>query len=541
MNKIINYIKTVGVALSLLLFSGCEKDFLDINVDPNNPAVVPLSQILPYAQLSMTNGLGFGNEGLSFPASGFVHQTVTRDNYNNYFVAGDDFQLTQAWDNLYSITLTDLSQVIQLGTQQNAWRYVGIAQILKAYTFSAMVDVWGDIPFSQANLGVENPYPAFESGETIYPQLFTMIDEGIANLAKETTVNPGAADLFYGGNVARWRRFANTLKLKLYNQVRLTNLYDAAAVSALIAGGDLMAAGADDFEMQYGNLLSPDNRHPAFIQEYTEGAPNWFISPYFYEIMRGTSTLNPVLSGIADPRIPYYFYNQLGPTQDPQNPTAYFDEDTRFLSIWFGSLNVDPNEGFDQNTSQTVAGLYPAGGKYDNGQGGAAGPTSGVQGAGVQRLFTYASSLYTRAELALTKATGENDAALFETAVRESFAEVNRIATAAGAPLITAANIDAYVTSVLALYTAGSADKKLELIMTEKWIHNFGNAVESYTDYRRTGYPRAFDPATDNNPFTVANREYIVSFPYPVRDLQINPKAGREQRNIAADRVFWDK
>ncbi len=538
MRKAFYSIQWLAAAFSLLLVTGCGKDFLDINADPNNPRTVPLTQILPNAQLNMTNSLGFGTSGLSFPASGFVHQTVTRDNFNAYFAVGNDFAINQAWDNLYAGALTDYQQIIDQGTQQNNWRFVGIAQILKAYTFSQMVDLWGDVPFTQANLGARNPYPVFDPGQQVYPQLFALLDEGIANLAKTTVAQPGAADLFYGGDAGRWRRLAKTLKLRLYNNVRLTNLYDAAAVAALIAEGDLMNNASTDLELRYGGTLAPDNRHPAFISEYTQGSPSYFISPYFYQIMQGNSNLNPILNGLADPRLPYYFYNQIGPTEAAQNPTAYRDEG--FVSIWFGSLNVDPNEGFDQNTSQTVIGLYPAGGQFDNGQGNPVGTTSGLQGAGAQRLFTYFSSLYVRAELALTKATGEDPAVLFRDAMRESFAEVNREATLAGAPVLTQDTIDFYVTEVLNRFNAGDANRKLELILTEKWIANFGFAVESYTDIRRTGFPRPFDPRTDNNPFTVLTREYILSFPYPVSDLQLNPNAP-EPRNIANDRVFWDQ
>ncbi len=538
MRKITYPIQWLAAACCLLLATGCGKDFLEINTDPNNPRTAPLTQVLPYAQLNMTNSFGFGTSGLSYPASGFVHQTVTRDNFNTYFAVGNDFAINTAWDNLYAGALTDYQQIIDLGTQQNNWHFVGIAQILKAYTFSQMVDLWGDIPFSQANLGSRNPYPTFDQGGQVYPQLLALIDEGIANLAKTTVVPPGAADLFYGGNVDRWRRFAKSLKLKLYNNARLTNLYDAAAVAALIAEGDLMNTGNTDFEMRYGNTLSPDNRHPAFVAEYTQGSPSYYISPYFYQIMQGNSTLNPVLNGLSDPRIPYYFFNQLRP-QDPAQNTPSFREGG-FLSIWFGSLNVDPYEGNDQSTSQTVIGLYPAGGQYDNGQGGAVSTASGLQGAGVQRLFTYFASLYVRAELALTKATGENPATLFEAAVRESFAEVNREAALAGAPPITAEAIDAYVTGVLGRFNGGDDTRKLELILTEKWIANFGFALDTYSDIRRTGFPRPFDPRTDNNPLTVLNRDYILSFPYPVSDLQLNPNAPGP-RNIASDRVFWDQ
>ncbi|MDJ1468374.1 SusD/RagB family nutrient-binding outer membrane lipoprotein [Xanthocytophaga flava] len=536
MKKIIRYIQILLFSTVIFLGTGCESNFLDINKDPNNPTIVPLRQLLPYAQLNITNSLGMGPSGLSEPLSSFSHQIVVRDNWNSYFIVGDDFPIQQAWDNLYAGAFTDLRQIINLGTEQEAWQFVGIAQILKAYAASAMVDVWGDIPYTNATLGAENPYPEFDKGQEIYPKLFALLDEGIANLAKTSSLSTGTSDLFFSGNVDRWRKLAKTLKLKLYNQIQLTSLYDDAAVKALIAEGDLMSAASNDFELRYGSTTAPENRHPSFIQEYVQG-PQYNISPYFYQIMQGKSTLNPILFGIEDPRIPYYFFNQLTPDQDAQNPVSY--RDGAFLSIWFASLNIDPNEGFDQDQSQTMLGLYPVGGKYDDGEGGVVNQSSGLQGAGYQRLFTYANSLYVRAELALTKNTGEDAEELFEQAITESFKEVNQIADLAGAPTLSTTEISSYASKVLALYTAANTEKKLELILTEKWIANFGFGLEAYNDIRRTGYPKPFDPNTDNNPFTVLNRSFILSLPYSVTDLQINPNAPAP-RNIATDKVFWD-
>ena len=290
--------------------------------------------------------------------------------------------------------------------------------------------------------------------------------------------------------------------------------------------------------MLYGNVVSPDTRHPSFIDEYTQGSPQYNISPYFYQIMQGKSQLNTIFKDIVDPRLPYYFYKQLTPTQPAQNAVSY--RDGGFVSIWFGSLNIDPNEGFDQNTSKTLIGLYPAGGKYDDERGGAGNLNSGLRGAGFHRMLTYFTSLYIRAELALTRNTGENAEALFKQAMEESFAEVNRIATTASVPTIAKADIDGYVGKIIALYQAANNNRKLELILTQKWIANFGFGLEAYNDVRRTGYPLPFDPKTDNNPNTELIRNFIVSFPYPTTDLQINPNAPKTQRVIAQDKVFWD-
>ena len=89
---------------------------------------------------------------------------------------------------------------------------------------------------------------------------------------------------------------------------------------------------------------------------------------------------------------------------------------------------------------------------------------------------------FIRAELALSKNTGENAKSLLESGIKASFAKINAVARTAGAPVITDADITAYVSKVLAKYDAGNDSKKLELIMTQKWIHDFGYGVESYND-----------------------------------------------------------
>jgi hypothetical protein len=365
-----------------------------------------------------------------------------------------------------------------------------------------------------------------------------MLSEAIVNLEKVAGESPDDDDLIYGGDTEKWIKFANSLKLKMYNTVSLTPLYDAAAVAEIINNQDVITDVDDGFRLLYGESNNPDNRHPLFKQDYVDQAPN-YIDPYFYLVMKGDPdlpVLNPLLVGIEDPRIPYYFYNQLADDETPQNPTtsAYWGN---FLSIWFASLNIDPNEGFDQGQSQTLVGLYPAGGAFDDESGTTGGvganQNPGLGGASYARLYPYLAHLYTRAELSLMKGAPGDHRALFEQAMRASFDEVNELAET------PVPGEDDYIDAILALYDAGSTQKKLELILTEKWIASFGFSLDIYADYRRTGYPIMFDPNTDGNPFTILQRSYPVSIPYFVDDLQINPNAA-PQRNPNTDKVFWD-
>ena len=536
--KNLNY--KIGILAALILvFAGCGKDYLNINVDPNNPSDVPNGQLLTGSQINVINALGVGSAGLGRSASVMVHQTMNRSNDDGYAITGNDFTINTSWQTLYAGGLQDIEVIIRAGTLRGEFQYVGVAKLLKAYTYGSMVDVWGNIPFTEATLGEKNPFPKFDDGSAVYASLFLLIDEAIGDLAKPapvTNVVPGTDDLIYGGDLVKWRKFGKALKLKLYNNQRLTGNV-SAQVAALVADPDL-TSGISDFELRYVNVAAPENRNPAFQNDYNPAYINritTYISRYFYEILANKSTLNTVLSGIADPRIPYYFVNQLGSANPTaQNPVEY--KDGNFLTINFSSQS--PNQGFDQGKSLTATGLYYCGGKFDNATGGAVGLASGT-GTAPQRLYTNYNFLYNKAELAQVGLTTEDPRVLLKQAMDASFAKVNSIAANASVTQISTASITAYTTAVLVKYDAASAAGKLELIMTEKWIANFGNSLESYADYRRTGFPVMFDPATDGDPNTNLNRTYPLSFPWRQNDLNVNPNAP-QQKLVATDRVFWD-
>jgi hypothetical protein len=543
--KSIKRISILVVAIFSLSITSCD---LDINVDPNNPnpTTVPNSQLLSSAEIAIFTSFGPNGSGLGQPASIWVHQTMIRSSADNYNPTGTDGNISTPWLNLYAGALTDLESIIKVGTEQEQFQYVGIAKILKAYAFANMVDVWGDVPFSEANVGASKPFPVYDKGSVIYPQLFTLIDEAILDIAKAVPASgivPLADDLIYGGSVAKWRRFAKVLKLRMYNTVRkFQNV--SSQVTALVADPDVTGF-VDDFEMKYINLAAPENRNPAYVS--VSGAVTYF-SRYFYEILNNKSTLNTILTGIVDPRLNYYLYNSLGSSNTtPQNPTEY--KDGNFLSINFASQG--PNQGFDQSKGLSSPGVYFCGGKYDpvsstatmsGNVGGSILIATWGTGSAPQRLFPKYQATYIRAELAIAGATTEDPRVLLDQAIDESFAKVNSIATgASSAPAIPLATISAYKAAVLALYDALSPDGKLEMIMTQKWIANFGNPLESYSDYRRTGYPKMFDPNNDEFGYTNASRTYPFSYPWRQTDLQLNPNAPAQK--LVGDpsaRVFWD-
>jgi hypothetical protein len=544
--------KIVMVA-ALAVASGCQ-DFLDINDNPNAPTQVTANKLLPSVQLAVTYAVDNGAGGLSSYTSFMTHQYVVRGNMNDYQPQAIDFPVGLAWANFFTNALPDIEKIIAQSTEKENWQYVGIAQILKAYSYSVMVDMWGNVPYFNASKGAGELYPAFDPGDKIYDDLFLLLDEGIKNVAKTSVVKPAADDLFYAGNMDRWRKLAKTLKLKLYNQIRLVKDV-SVPVNQLLTENDLIGAATDDFQMKFGTSFSPDNRNPGYSQEWQESGSNYSISPYFYEIMRSIDTFGHggLQFGTVDPRIPYYFFNQLkagAKDTDAQNKCAYCPSrtNTSFLSLFAFSFNIDPNEGFDQSKSRTIAGLYPLGGRFDDAKGGtaanaatlAAGRVSGT-GIAPQRILTYYQRKYIEAELAITGVTAGDPRALLIAAIDASFAKVNDIATDAAAPVITAAAITTYRNAILSKYDAASVAGKLEIIMTQKWIASFGYGVDTYNDYRRTGYPRLHDGNTDTLPITVRKFGYAQSLPYQNTDLVTYGADRLTQRNIYTDKVFWAK
>ncbi len=536
-------IKFISLLSIVLLFAGCQKGWLDINNNPDQPTVAKVNLLLPSAEESIASDLSIGYQHLGYKAGVYIHQIVTRESLDKYGISGGDITY---WGALYSGPIPDLDKIISIGTEKDYMQYVGVAKILKAYIYSQMVDLWGSIPYSQADsVGIEAP--VFDQGKEIYPSLLKLIDEGIADINNSTSVNelkPSDNDLIYKGDMDKWVRAANTLKLKLYNQVRLTPMFDATAVNSLLTGKLIEKGG--DFMMWFGTNTNPDDRNPGMADEYSGSQISTYISPWFFEILNG---MNPnILTNITDPRIPYYWCNQVG--SQPENPVEY--RDGRFISIYFGSDGINRDQA--GRSTFTMVGFYPSGGRYDDGLFTGKLGASDAAGDAPMRFITYPDELFIKAELALKQGVGSDPKGLFEDALIASFSLIDNIikgsATTQNIPLLSGTPaVTSYITAVMADYDAATTtDKKFELIMTEKWIEHWGSSIDSYTDYRRTGYPVMFDPNTDpsdggpdgNGPVpTSSSRGYVVAFPYPNTELDLNINAPK-QRSITTDYIFWD-
>ena len=567
--KLLNKLKNNKTALVLLLvttlFISCD-DYLDVNTDTDNPTVAPLNLLLTNIQVS----LGDINDYNNFTGtlvSVYTHQSTSREEQDQYGIRSSNIAMDNDWNNVY-LTLTNIQTLIDQGTASGDLVYVGIAQIQKAYLMSFAVDLWGDVPYSEATqLQAGIVSPKFDDQKEVYNAVFELLKQGKANIASNAgSQKPTKDDLFYSGDKAKWIRFANSYQLKLYNQVRLTSTFDQAGFDALVAENNFMTTLADDFQMYRTKNLSPsDERNAFYLESYNSTQFGSYQSPWFYEILKG---MNPEIhTDNPDPRIPYYFFNQLKPGQFPPdtgntttgNPGAdYWDQSTGFFSIRFGSTGPDRDKSAEN--SYTYPGIFPAGGRYDDKKGGAVdGTTKWATGIAPHRIFTYAEFLYVQAELMQVGKLSGDVATKLEQALNASFAKVDEVvvknASTQTIPKLVASDaVTTFKTKILAEFAEGSADKKLQVIMTQKWVATMGDPMDQYTDYRRTGFPILADPYSlkkeyqlnndDGFPLndaqTVQNNKFQQSFFWPQDELNVNQNAPA-QKDPATYKIFWAK
>lgn len=566
--KIINKIKSMKTFIVLTicatLFMGCES-YLDVDTDKDYPTEAPLNYLLTNIQVNISS-IGAYDNNMGRILSTYTHQFTSREDEDQYDVKVDDIQLANDWNATY-LALTDIETMISQGTASEDLIYVGIAQMQKAYIMANAVDLWGDVPFSEATKLTGGIFsPKFDNQKEIYATIFELIETAKTNIKSGKGKKPSTDDLIYSGKTEKWIRFANTFKLKLYNQTRLTSDFDTAGFNALIAENDFFKSIDDDFQFNHFNSISPSyERNTMFKESYESTQFGTYQSPWFYEILKG---VNPSIhTGNPDPRMNYYFYNQLKPGEFPADqgdattgdPNAdYWDKSTGFFSIRFGSTGPDRDKSAEN--SYTYPGIFPCGGRYNDGNGGSVSTfDEDFSGKGIapHRILTYDEFLYIQAELIQAGKLSGNAANKLEEAITASIAKVDQVVKNSGTnqtvPVLSGSTaVINFIANIISEFNAASAAKKMEIIMTQKWVGTFGDPADQYTDYRRTGYPVLANPKSttpeyqlnNNDGFdlddsqTVLNNNFQWTFYWPQNELSNNSSAPA-QKNPTTYKPFW--
>ena len=253
----------ITAALSTIVFTGCKKDFLDINQNPNAPERVDIKDVLPSAELAIGHVVGNNFQIFGGIWAGYWTQNPYSSQYKTieqYSPAASDFD--SPWRLCYSDALEDLNFVVTKGTELNKTQYVAIAKILQAYTFQILTDNFGDIPFSESLQGdVGLLSPKYDAQKDVYDGIIKLLNDGIALINVSATDGPTTNDLLLGGDMSMWKKFANTLKLRVYLRLAYVDPTKAQAGIASLSGVSFLGAG-EDVKIKY--TANPGGTNPLY-------------------------------------------------------------------------------------------------------------------------------------------------------------------------------------------------------------------------------------------------------------------------------------
>jgi len=284
--------------LVFTVFAGCKKDVTTLNVDPKSPPSVPSYTLFTNAQRTLARTIASPNVNLNIFR--LIEQYWTETTYtdeSNY-----DLQTRQIprgiWNALYRDVLRDFleartlipNDVLDPTTQKNQ---LAVIDVMEVYTWYYLVTTYGDIPYTEA-LNIENAFPKYDSQASIFADLLKRLDADIAAF-DITGESLGNADIIYSGDVASWKKFAASFKLKI--GMTLSDV-DAAAsktiVESAIAAG-IFSSSADDAVFKF--LSGPPNTNPVW-EDLVQSGRKDFV---------GTSTIIDTMMFLNDPRLPLYF------------------------------------------------------------------------------------------------------------------------------------------------------------------------------------------------------------------------------------------
>ena len=553
MRKINNLIKML-VLCGGLFFASCETTELDLTQNPN--ALAP-DQADPDFYLNAIQ-ISFAYLTESF---GNTAGALTRVDYMNgrdYANAYSPGNFDGRWSSAYQTIMNDIKELNIIADETGLTRHKAMGQVIEAHILMTLVDFFGDIPYTEALAGAENLNPVADSGASVYAAAIALLDGAITNFNNDALGDP-ALDMYYGGDWAAWTKAANTLKMKAYMATRLVDGSAVSKFNAIVASGNYISSNADDMQFSWGTLaVQPDSRHPRYRSSYTSTGGGSYMSNSLMNYMIGDGYFSPSY----DPRINFYYSRQVSSTPGIdadaneetlecglQNAPAHYAGYVfcgNVYGYWgrdHGNDNGIPPDGF----LRTLAGVYPAGGLLDDWNVLFNGPQpqkdgAGNGGNGITPIILASGSDFMIAEAALFvdgDITASGNAML--SGIAKSFDKVTNFSPLSDRFIgVTNGNfggldqmISDFTGDIVDQWTATDMDGKKNILANQFFVSQYGNGLNTYNFYRRTGYPTTLQPNIEANP-----GGFIRSFFYPANHANTNSNI--TQKDGVTEPVFWD-
>jgi hypothetical protein len=440
----------------VLVLGACDDGLTAVNENPNAPTDVGAQFLLPQSIRAGVEQVFDAGMMLSHTAIWPQHAVEIQYPDEEEGLVRDS-RMQGYWDNFYAGPLADVRLVIEKGAENGNPDIEGVGMIWKSWLFHVVTDSWGDIPYGEALMGAENTTPAYDAQQAVYQGLLADLSAGASKLGGGGA-NFGSGDLLYDNDMAKWTKFANSLRMRL--AMRMSEVDPAGAqaafVSAYNAGG--FTSDADDAVL---NWPGSPYRNPLF--ENWQGRDDHGVS----------ATMVDTLKSLNDPRLELY----AEPAQ----------EDGEYRGLQNGDI-----------TPEHSISWYSRIGDYWRADG-AATPTL---------VMTYAEVLFLEAEAAARGWIAGDPATLYAQGIR---AAMSQYSGAANAP--TSAEIEAYLAQPRVQYNAGTGLAQIQL---QQWIGLYMNGSEAWAHVRRTNVP-ALKPGPD---LTVSR--IPVRFSYPSLEQSLN-------------------
>ncbi|HEV8381698.1 MAG TPA: SusD/RagB family nutrient-binding outer membrane lipoprotein [Gemmatimonadales bacterium] len=425
--------KILSVFVALTAITACG-DLTSINHNPNGPVDVPPPSILPSVIQTVVGAVN-GVNSLNVRGGGLWVQYYSEIQYRDedkYIVRSG----TSGGWGLYNGALEDIQRMIAKGEANGTPNWSAVGRIMKSYTFSVMTDAMGDLPYSQALKGDTVLAPTYDTQQAIYNGMLADLTQANSDI----DVAPGAVgfasgDLMYGGDMSKWKMFANSLRLRLAIHLSNVDATKAASEAAAAFAAGVFTSNADNAELQY--LATSPNRNP--IYNDAQGRDDYGMSKTFVDS----------LTSWADPRLPVFAQVNPAGTGYQGLPNGLNDGEgtpivniSRFGAFWRSTPNA-PME-----------------------------------------LLSYSEVLFLEAEAAERGwiPGGSAAAATYYT---------NAITASMEQYGVAASDITAYLAQAKVGYDAAGATLAghLQQIAYQKWVSLFMQGAEAWTEVRRTRIP----------------------------------------------------
>jgi hypothetical protein len=499
---------TIALA-AVVAATGCSKSWLDVNTNPNAVPVASPNVILTNALNTTSssfvgvNELGSYWSGLWTQSSSYILSTTI---FNYQFTNGN----FNYWDGLYD-NLADYQFVLDNADKFNQKYFKGPARIMKSYIFASLVDMYGDIPYTEALKGKGALAPKFDNQQTVYEALITDLDAAIADVKANPFASAYAgADIVFSGNQSKWIKFANSVKLRiLTKQSRITGraTYITTEINKIVTEGsgfitnEEVGVGGSSFYLA------------------TAGKTNPIYDTWGYDA-------NGAVRALARyPRPTKYLFDVLTATNDTFRLK-------RIAYAKGGENGANPGVSVQPEILSNYVGVpFGVASGYTAPSSSYIGPSQFVKGQFAKPvvLMTAAEIQFSLAEIKqrfpATTLTGTAQS-YYEAGVAQSFRALG-VANPA-----TQANV--LLTSGLADADWNASTDKLRAIAIQKWIAlcNF-SGLEAWSEYRKSNLPN-----TPQSPgVTNSDRPLRLFYPATETGSNTNVPTGID---VFKTRLFWD-